>query len=237
MPKNNINKTLVFLHGWGVESQLWFKIIPFLIDKNYSLYFLDLPGFGKSQIPSKAYNVDDYKNIVCEFIKKLELKNINLIGHSFGGRITIKLAAENPDFLKKIVLVDSAGIYHQKLFKTFKLLIASIIRPLFQFSFMKSFRQKIYQLIGSEEYLTIPALSETFAHIVSEDLTSHLSKIKLPTLIIWGDKDNNEASTLEDAHLMNKNISNSKLKLLKKAEHFSFLDQPEEFVKALTDFI
>ena len=43
MPENNINKTLVFLHGWGVDSQLWFKIIPFLIDKNYSLYFLDLP--------------------------------------------------------------------------------------------------------------------------------------------------------------------------------------------------
>lgn len=235
--KKFANKTLVFLHGWGVDSQLWFKIAPVLINKNYSLYFLDLPGFGQSQVPNTTYGVDDYKKIVYEFVKKLELKNINLIGHSFGGRITIKMAAENPNFLQKVVLVDSAGIYHHSQVKTLKLLIASIIRPLFQFSFMQLFRRKIYQITDSEEYLAIPALSKTFSHIVSEDLTSYLFQIKLPTLIIWGDKDHNEASTINDAQLMKKSIKNSKLEILKEAGHFSFLDQPKEFVKALTDFI
>ena len=235
--KKFANKTLVFLHGWGVDSQLWFKILPELINKNYSLYFLDLPGFGQSQVPNTTYSVDDYKKIVYEFVKKLELKNINLIGHSFGGRVAIKIAADNPDFLQKVVLVDSAGIYHHSQVKILKLLIASIIRPLFQFSFMQSFRRKIYQITDSEEYLAIPALSKTFSHIVSEDLTSYLSQIKLPTLIIWGDKDDNGASTINDAQLMKKSIKNSKLEILKEAGHFSFLDQPKEFVKALTDFI
>lgn len=237
LPDKKPIKTLVFLHGWGVDSQLWFKIVPALINKNYSLYFLDLPGFGQSQVPNTTYGVDEYKKIVYEFVKKLELKNINLIGHSFGGRITIKMAAENPNFLQKVVLVDSAGIYHHSQVKTLKLLIASIIRPLFQFSFMQSFRRKIYQITDSEEYLTIPALSKTFSYIISEDLTPYLSKIKLPTLIIWGDKDHNEASTIADAQLMKKSIKNSKLEILKKAGHFSFLDQPKAFVKALTDFI
>ncbi|VVA44399.1 Alpha/beta hydrolase family protein (fragment) [Candidatus Roizmanbacteria bacterium] len=171
------------------------------------------------------------------FVNKLELKKINLIGHSFGGRITIKMAAENPDFLQKVVLVDSAGIYHHSQVKTFKLLIASIIRPLFQFSFMQSFRRKIYQITGSEEYLAIPALSKTFSHIVSEDLTSYLPQIKLSTLIIWGNKDNNEASTIADVQLMKKNIPNSKLEILKNAGHFSFLDKPEEFNRELIKFI
>ncbi|EKE13949.1 MAG: hypothetical protein ACD_12C00733G0001, partial [uncultured bacterium] len=50
--KKSTNKTLIFLHGWGVDSKLWFKIAPELINKNYSLYFLDLPGFGQSQVPN-----------------------------------------------------------------------------------------------------------------------------------------------------------------------------------------
>ncbi|MEK7177682.1 MAG: alpha/beta hydrolase, partial [Patescibacteria group bacterium] len=59
--KKSPDKTLVFLHGWGVDSQLWFKLIPELSDANYSLYFLDLPGFGQSQVPNSIYDVDDYK--------------------------------------------------------------------------------------------------------------------------------------------------------------------------------
>ena len=79
MSKKKSFKTLVFLHGWGVDSKLWFKVLPELIKKNYSLYFLDLPGFGQSQIPNTTYDVDDYKKIVYGFVKKLGLKNINLI--------------------------------------------------------------------------------------------------------------------------------------------------------------
>lgn len=237
LPDKKSNKTLVFLHGWGVDSQTWLSLFDLLKNFPYVLYFVDLPGFGQSQTPAKDFYLDDYVNVVENFIKKLNLKNIVLFGHSFGGRITIKLAAKNPDYLEKVVLVDSAGIYHHSQVKTFKLLIALIIRPIFQFSFMQTFRQKIYQLTGNEEYLAIPALSKTFSHIVSEDLTSYLSKIKLPTLIIWGDKDDNEASTIADAQLMKKSIKNSKLEILKEAGHFSFLDQPKEFVKALTDFI
>lgn len=237
LPKNKAKKTLIFLHGWGVDSQTWLTLLNQLKNKLYALYFIDLPGFGQSQTPQKDFYLDDYVNVVENFVKKLDRKNIVLIGHSFGGRIAIKLAAESPDFLQKIVLVDSAGIYHHSQIKTLKLLIASIIRPLFQFSFMQSFRRKIYQITGSEEYLTIPALSKTFSHIVSEDLTSYLPQIKLSTLIIWGDKDSNEASTLNDAQLMKKNIPNSKLEILKDAGHFSFFDQPKEFVKALTEYI
>ncbi len=237
LPDKKSNKTLIFLHGWGVDSQTWLSLFDLLKDLSYALYLIDLPGFGHSQMPAKDFYLDNYINVVENFVEKLGLKNIALIGHSFGGRITIKLAVKKPDYLEKIILVDSAGIYHHSQIKTLKLLIASIIRPLFQFSFMQSFRRKIYQITDSEEYLAIPALSKTFSHIVSEDLTSYLSQIKLPTLIIWGDKDHNEASTINDAQLMKKSIKNSKLEILKEAGHFSFLDQPEEFSKILIKFI
>jgi pimeloyl-ACP methyl ester carboxylesterase len=232
--KKTANKTLVFLHGWGVDSQLWFKIIPELINKNYSLYFLDLPGFGKSQDPDTIYNVDDYKKIVYEFIKKLGLININLIGHSFGGKIAIKMAAENPIFLEKIILVNAAGITHDSRTKRIAAIIAKIIKPVFKPIFMQPLRKKFYFLIGSE-YLENIKLSKIFTKVVSEDLAHLFSYIQKPTLIIWGKND--QVTPLQDGQLMNKLISKSKLVVFEKAGHFSFLDQPKEFVKALTKYI
>jgi len=226
-------KTLVFLHGWGVDSKLWFKIASELINKNYSLYFLDLPGFGQSQIPNSNYDIDDYKKIVYEFVKKLGLKNINLIGHSFGGSISIKIASENPIFLEKLILVNASGIRYSSTPKKIKTLLAKIVSPLFSPSFMQPFRFKFYQMIGSE-YLNIPAMSRIFKKVVSQNLLPILLEINKPTLIISGDKD--KITPVALAKKMNEKIKNSKLIILS-AGHFSFLDQPEEFIKALINFI
>ena len=232
--KKSSNKTLIFLHGWGVDSKLWFKLIPELINKNYSLYFLDLPGFGQSQMPNTTYDVDDYKKIVYEFVKKLGLKSINLIGHSFGGRIAIKIAAENPDFLDKIILVDTAGVVTASKIKKLSALIAKIIGPIFKPSFMQPLRRKLYFLIGSE-YLENEKLSKIFSKVVSENLTRLLTHIKKPALIIWGKND--LITPLYYGQLMSKLIPKSKLIVFEKAGHFSFLDQPEKFSKELINFI
>lgn len=234
LSKKKSFKTLVFLHGWGVDSKLWFKVLPELIKKNYSLYFLDLPGFGQSQIPNTTYDVDDYKKIVYGFVKKLGLKNIYLIGHSFGGRITIKLAAENPEFLEKIILVDTAGIVTASKIKKISAMIAKTISPIFRPSFMQPLRKKLYFLLGSE-YLENEKLSEIFSKVVSENLTRLLTRIKKPTLIIWGGND--KVTPLYYGQLMSKLIPKSKLVVFEKAGHFSFLDAPEEFVRTLTEYI
>lgn len=232
--KKSSNKILVFLHGWGVDSKLWFGLIPELINKNYSLYFLDLPGFGQSQVPESTYDVDDYKKIVYEFVKKMELKNVNLVGHSFGGRIAIKLAAENPDFLEKIILVDTAGIVTTSKIKKITALIAKTISPIFRPAFMQPLRKKLYLLFGSE-YLENEKLSKIFSKVVSENLTRLLTRIKKPALIIWGKND--QVTPLYYGELMNKLIPKSKLIVFENAGHFSFLDKPEEFSKELIEFI
>lgn len=231
--KKSSNKTLIFLHGWGVDSKLWFKLIPELINKNYSLYFLDLPGFGQSQDPNTIYDIDDYKKIVYGFIKKLGLNKINLVGHSFGGSIAIKVASENPNFLTKLVLVNAAGIRDDSKRKKLRNTFAKVISPLFSPSFMQPLRTKFYQMIGSE-YLNIPAMSKIFTKVVSENLMPLLSKINEPTLIISGNKDN--VTPLVQAQEMNKKIKKSELVVLS-AGHFSFLDAPEKFVKELIKFI
>lgn len=228
-------KTLVFLHGWGVNSKSWFNIIKKL--GQFNIYLIDLPGFGESQSPKDFFTLNDYAVMINLFIKKITLKNVVLIGHSFGGRVTIKLASKNPSYINKIVLVDSAGVYHPNLRKEIMFIVAKILKPIFKPDFMQSLRQKLYNLIGSREYLAIPSMSKTFAKITKEDLIPLLSKINYPTLIVWGENDTNDASTINDAKLIGRKIKKSKLVILKNAEHFSFIDQPNQFVKNLVDFV
>jgi len=69
-----------------------------------------LPGFGKTGKPKKPWNVSDYVDFVTAFVNKLKLKNFNLLGFSFGGRISIKLASKYSNKVNKLFLVSSAGV-------------------------------------------------------------------------------------------------------------------------------
>jgi len=229
------NKTLVFLHGWGVDSRSWQPIVSPLINQNYSVYLIDLPGFGQSQQPDEHFSLDNYADVVDQLITKVGLNNIVLVGHSFGGRITIKLGSKHAPYLKKIILVDSAGIEKKSQSIKLKMLIAKILKPFFQPKTMQGLRKKIYSLIGAGEYLAIPELSKIFGTVTGEDLTPILNKINQPTLIIWGDKD--QTTPQKAAQIVNSEIKGSQLAIINNAGHFSFLDQPQKFINIIMKFI
>jgi len=222
---------LLFLHGWRSEGKIWQKIMMHFSE--YTVYAIDFPGFGASDMPKRDFYLQDYADIVNDFVKKNNLDNVILIGHSFGGRAGIKLAGNNQNYLKKLVLVDSAGIIIKK--NNFKKIIAKLVKPIFKLPFMSSLRIKIYQRMGAEDYLATPKLKQTFINIINENLTALLSRIKIPTLLIWGDKDRD--TPLEYARIIEKKISGSKLVVLKNAGHFSFLDKESEFIDNIKNFI
>jgi len=228
-------KTLVFLHGWGADSHSWQPITSPLINQNYSVYLIDLPGFGQSQLLDGHFTLDKYAEVVDQLITKIGLDNIILVGHSFGGRIAIKLAGKHVLYIKKLILVDSAGIEKKSRLIKFKTTIAKVLRPIFKPKIMHGLRKKIYSLIGAGEYLAIPELSKIFGTVTGEDLAPILNKINLPTLIIWGKHD--QTTTIKDAQLIHKQIKNSKLEIIDNAGHFSFIDQPQKFINMLMRFI
>ena len=223
---------LVFLHGWRSEGMIWQKVIEKLPECN--VYVLDLPGFGRSQTPQN-FTLQNYADVVDAFIKKFDLKNIVLVGHSFGGRIAIKLAARTPAYLQKIVLVNSAGMRGIAPARTFKTVLAKIAQPFFVLPFLQSARKKIYTALGSEDYVATPQLQRTFVNIINEDLTPLLAKIIQPTLLVWGENDAD--IPLTQARIMERNVPGSKLVILSQAGHFSFLDQPEIFSQELKNFL
>ena len=225
---------LLFLHGWRSEAAIWDNIIKKL-SGDYNIYALDLPGFGASQTPQKAFYLQDYADIVDAFIKKFHLKNISLVGHSFGGRTVIKLTSNNPDYLNKIILVDSAGIRQNSSQRALKKVAAKILKPIFKLPFLQNARQIIYKKLGALDYLATPQLQTTFVNIINEDLTPLLNKIVKSTLLIWGKEDKD--TPLAQAKIMEQSVPSSKLVVLESAGHFSFLDKPDEFVKNLRIFL
>ena len=234
-PAGRSSATVLFLHGWRSDGAVWLPAMQRLADLNFSSCSIDLPGFGKSEAPKSPWRVSDYADAVRSLIERTGSRSVVLIGHSFGGRVAIQLAATSPDRVRKLILVDSAGIRTEPRGKILKRIAAKILKPIFSPGFMRPLRKKIYTLIGSEDYIATPALTETFLNIVNEDLRPNLPLIKTETLLIWGDRD--AETPLETGELMQRLIPDSKLLVLPGAGHFSFLDQPEEFLNALTDFL
>lgn len=232
--QNETKKTapaVVFLHGWRSEANAWRKILQILDQQNVKFFAPDLPGFGRSQMPSQTFVLDDYVNVVAEFMEQVSNKAI-VVGHSFGGRIAIKLSVRRPDLVSKIVLVDSAGFVNDS---EFKKSVAATMKPLFAPKFMQGLRRGIYKLIGSEDYLATPQLQRTFVNIVNEDLSEYLSRILQPTLILWGEKD--KETPLSFGLRMKDLIQNSKLVVFGQVGHFPFAEKPEEFAAELNKFL
>ena len=215
---------LILLHGWGEQASNHFKFITPLIKNKYKIIILDLPGFGKTGKPKKPWNVSDYVDFVTAFVNKLKLKNFNLLGFSFGGRISIKLASkygykinETLTSLNKLFLVSSAGIGVEKAEQKNTSFLFAIFKkiPFLRFIAYKLIYRK------SDYYKLRGVMKQTFKNIINEDLTSELKNIKTRVIIIWGKEDN--ITTLKSARLINKNIKNSRLYVINGIGHFGFL--------------
>jgi len=217
---------VLLLHGWGVSASIFDSLIEFLIKENFDVYLIDFPGFGKSPAPKNSLVLDNYSLLVKEFIEKEIQKETIVLAHSFGGRVAIKLTADFPELVKKLILVDSAGFIKKGFRNTLVKIFAKIFKPIFKLPALSSLKIKIYKKIGTEDYLSNLELKKTYANIVKEDLTEEMKKISVETIIIWGRSD--KTTPLNWGKEMHRLIKNSKFYEIK-GGHFCFLDNPSEF--------
>lgn len=235
-------ETIVLLHGWGSNIDLFDGIFK-LLSPHYRVVALDMPGFGKSEEPKSVWGVDEYLNFVWKFIKELNIDRFTVLGHSFGGRVIIKMAnrEEMSQVVDRIILVDSAGIkpkhsigYHIRV-KSYKLAKAILgcppVKKLFPDA-LDNYKKKK----GSADYRAASDIMKgCLVKVVNEDLKPLLQNIKQEVLIIWGEND--DATPLEDAKLMEKLIPDAGLATIKNAGHYSFLDQKYTFEKILASYM
>lgn len=232
-------EAVLILPGWSATSPVYNILIKQLAQK-YCVTALDLPGFGITPEPDEAWGIDDYADFVTEFIKKMGLDNVTLIGHSFGGRIIINLFNRQRAFtVRKVVLIDSAGIKNpltdtqkkrQQKFKRLKKLYGG---ALFKAIFPKAI-EKLQNKYGSADYAAAsPVMKQTLVKTVSTDYTNTIGNINADTLLIWGENDT--ATPLSNGQMMNRLIDGSKLEVISGAGHFPFIDKPFEFRKIIKE--
>ncbi len=225
-------KTLIFLHGWGATAKI-FDTVFYYLKNEFNIHYFDLPGFGNTPI-EKVMTLKDYADFVYEFLKKNNIENPVIIGHSFGGAVATKLAITHPEIVFKLILVSASAIRQPRQKMILLKKAADLLKPVFPEK-LKKFILKLLQL-DRTDYAQIknPELKETFKKVISEDLTPDLYLIKSPTLVIWGEND--AVTPIREGKLIAEIIPGAKLEVIKNAGHFVFLEKPEEFVKLIKEF-
>ncbi|MFH1575900.1 MAG: alpha/beta hydrolase [Candidatus Nealsonbacteria bacterium] len=223
-------ETILILHGWGSCAKNWIKVKELLEARGFKVYVPDLPGFGENPPPVTAWNIDNYIEWVNAFCQKNNLPQFFLIGHSFGGSVAAKYSLRYPGNVEKLFLAASSGIRK----KTAKKEFLKKISPLFRrFSLLKRIFYRFF--IKSDYQYTSGVMRETYLNIINEDISGLFSQIKVPTVIIWGDKD--DVTPISDAYFMNKEIKNSILEILPNIGHRIRLEAPEILVEKIVNFI
>ena len=220
-------KDIVLLHGWGQNIQMMRPIGDKLCDK-FRITIIDFPGFGESNEPKEAWDVDKYTTLVEELVKKLDIKNPIMIGHSFGGRVSIKYSSRNK--VDKVVLFGSPCIRNEKnVSKKVKLL--KKIKKIPGLNLLGEFMKKF---IGSRDYKAAsPIMRQTLVNVVNEDLSEDAKKIKAPTLLIWGENDTE--APLEDAKELEKILKDGALIVLP-GTHYAYLENLNYVIEILNKF-
>lgn len=229
---------VLLLHGWGGSIQTMMPIFNILKEK-FRVVALDLPGFGNSDIPKEPWNSYDYAECINKFIEELNLNEIILFGHSHGGRISIVLASKY-NFVKNLILIDSAGIIPKRKAKYYiKVYWFKMLKKIYLTFPLKNKQEKLdkfYKKFGSRDYRDAEGvMRQTMVKVINDNLLRLLSDIKAPTLLIWGEND--EDTPLYMGEMMEKEIPDSGLVILKGAGHYSYIDNYEQFRAIINVFL
>lgn len=236
------DRTLLLLHGWGGSTENWIPVVRDF-QKSFRVINVDFPGFGKSPEPETGWSVTEYANLTREFIHSLGVRNVDVMAHSFGGRVALLLSKMEPGLIKKQVLTGCAGLPPKKsasakamksVFNIFSgLLDNTITRKIFGEKNVIALRDKFRHMFGSADYKNAsPMMRETFKRVISQDLTDCLSSVSASTLLIWGANDT--ATPLWMGQKMEKEIKDAGLVVFENAGHFAYLEQYPRF-KAISE--
>lgn len=213
---------IILLHGWGANKNTFNKLANNLKD-NFTLYLIDLPGFGESEIglPLNLYDVVD---VIHQFVKKLNIDNPIIIAHSYGTRLAIIYSSLYP--VKKLVLISAAGIKERlPLKKRINIKIYKMLK-----------RMNINIKMGSRDYMDADNVKrKMLVDAVNTDLTKEMNEINTECLLLYGTDDKTTHISL--GKKIEAKIKNSRLIEIENAGHFPYLEQPSVFNLILSSFL
>jgi len=231
-------KALLVLHGWGSSKRVMMPVAKSLEDIRAS-YVLDFPGFGESNEPHEPWSVDDYADAVEAFISMLPDDHIDVLVHSFGGRVILKLLnrPKGRQIIQKVLITGGAGMKPNRPFKyyvrkytakTLKAPFMILPNPLKEKALNWLRGTNLWKSLGSSDYSQLSGvMRQTFVKTVTEHLENCLPEIEHETLLLWGRND--DATPIYQAERIEQGIDNAALVVIEDAGHYAFLDKPKQF--------
>ena len=228
---------IVILHGWGAHIEAVGPILAGL-DGAADVIALDLPGFGESDPPPEAWDVDCYARFMIHFLDEMGVDRAHLVGHSHGGRVSIALAADEPQRVGRLLLIDSAGIPPKRGWRyRRRVAVAKLGRVAGKLGAPgRRLQERMRARVASRDYLEASeAMRGTFRAVIAADLTGRMPRIRASTLLVWGDRDDDTPPWM--GRRMEELIPDAGLVVLEGAGHYSYADAPGQFGAVARQFL
>ena len=253
--------TIVLVHGLGYSGlRDWLDVIPHL-EADYHVVALDLPGFGESDPTSIQLAPVRYAQLLKWLIPQFSKEKVIIMGHSMGGAISLRFASEYPHMLKRLIMVDTAGVLHRSVFVRHMTKMPDryewIAKYQQRFNFIDSAVGKVNRFLNrvSGTVLnqldklpdpTLVLMRNEFAQkyvykdrptlnaaigLINEDFSQAIHKFAIPTHIIWGEQD--RVAPLRTGELLQFRLNDAELHVIKDAGHVPMKDKTSEFLLAL----
>ena len=240
-------KPVVLLHCWLGSWSYWFSTMEYLTNYKYKTYALDFWGFGESA-KQGGFSVEEYVEMVDQFMEHLGLSRAPVMGHSMGGTVSLSLALKYPHRVNKVAVVGSP-IVGSGLSLLLKLsgyqpiarllyaipgLLSSLMKVL-SLTYAKDWRTLYDMLKKDLSRTTVDSFSRSIRDLRYKDLRPQLHKLDIPAMGIYGRKDN--IVSPKQGELIREGIKNQTVHYFERSGHFPMLDETERFHHTILDFL
>ena len=216
---------LVLVHGLSGSGRWWARNVPRLAER-FRVYVVDLIGFGRSRHGS-SFVLSEAAERLAEWMGCIGLVRASIVGHSMGGLIAADLAADCPDRVERLVLVDAAAFSPGPDYGHHAMGLLSWLR---------------YAPLGFLPVLVADAwragpitLARAARELLAIDLGPKVARVRAPTLIVWGEHDT--VVPVEVGDRLRARLPGAELVVIPGAAHNPMWDRPEAFNRAVLEFL
>lgn len=188
-------RPLLLIHGLGSRSEDWAPEMPDYVKRGFRVYAIDLLGCGRTDHPDIAYTIQQQADLIHGFLDAVHVQQADVIGWSMGGWVALEFALEHPQSIRRLVVMDSAGLSFQ----------TNLTPEIFEPRTVPQLKQleallvpHPYSLPGFFNRALLRAMERNFrvvhrtvdSMLIGKDLLDdRLKKIQVPVLIVWGQQD------------------------------------------------
>ncbi|MBI2798641.1 alpha/beta hydrolase [Candidatus Saccharibacteria bacterium] len=212
------------VHGWAYDLSKWEKLMTYLKSKDVEPTMLKVPGLTA---PSKEiWDLQKYTDWLKDQTKSAKQPFV-LVGHSNGGRICANFVIQNPERVRQLILIDSAGVHHDQATLKLRLrMFKAAAKAGKKITRSPKLKKLLYKASRAHDYERAPEnMKQTMVNLQRDNKNLHFEEVRVPTTIIWGEDD--KLTPLSDGKQIHEQIKGSKLQVIKEGRHSPFYTNPE----------